>query len=79
MEEQLLTLASEQGIWVFLSMVLLIYILKKQETRDKAQEERERNYQELLAKLTEKFDILTAIQDDVTAIKDSIEKKNNNF
>ena len=78
MEEQLLALASEQGIWVLLSMVLLVYILKKQETRDKAQEERERNYQELLAELTEKFDILTGIQNDVAVIKDCIEKKAEN-
>ncbi len=74
MEEQLLTLATEQGIWAFLCMALLIYILKKQEERDDAQEERERKYQELLTQLSQKFNIVTSIQEDVSSIKKQLEK-----
>ena len=74
MEEQLLTLATEQGIWAFLCMALLIYILKKQEERDDAQDERERKYQELLTELSQKFNIVTSIQEDVSYIKNQLEK-----
>jgi hypothetical protein len=74
MEEQLLTLATEQGIWAFLCMALLIYILKKQEERDDAQEERERKYQDLLTQLSQKFNIVTSIQEDVSSIKKQLEK-----
>ena len=74
MEEQLLSLATEQGIWAFLCMALLIYILKKQEERDDAQEERERKYQELLTQLSQKFNIVTSIQEDVSSIKKQLEK-----
>lgn len=74
MEEQLLTLATEQGIWALLCMALLLYILKKQEERDTAQEEREHKYQELLTELSQKFNIVTSIQEDVSSIKKQLEK-----
>jgi len=43
METSLLKLATSQGIWATLSIVLIIYILKAQEKRDLRQEERENN------------------------------------
>lgn len=74
MGEDLLAAAAEQDIWVLMSVVLLVYILKKQEARDAAQEEREHKYQELLTALSEKFSIVSNIQEDVTDIKKQLEK-----
>ena len=74
MEEQLIKLATDHGIWALVSIALLLYILKKQEARDAAQAEREKNYQMLLAELSKKFDIVASIKDDVAIIKGKFEK-----
>ena len=74
MEEQLLGLATEHGIWAIMSIALLFYILKKQEERDTAQDEREKKYQNLLSELSQKFDIVTTIKNDVDYIKDKVDK-----
>ena len=74
MEEQLIKLATEHGLWALVSIALLFYILKKQEIRDAAQAEREKNYQTLLSELSKKFDIVASIKDDVAVIKEKIEK-----
>ncbi|MCD3216326.1 BhlA/UviB family holin-like peptide, partial [Clostridium botulinum] len=39
MENEILKLASSQGIWAALSVVLIFYILKAQEKRDLKQEQ----------------------------------------
>ena len=75
METSLLKLATSQGIWVTLSIVLIIYILKAQEKRDLRQEERENNYQQIIANLTAKFNIIEEVKSDVEDIKDYISKK----
>ena len=74
MEENLITLAAEEGIGVLLSIALLMYILKKQEKRDSAQAEREKRYQTLLMELSEKFEIVSSIKDNVLEIREIIEK-----
>ena len=74
MEENLITLAAEEGIWVLLSIALLMYILKKQEKRDSAQAEREKRYQILLMELSEKSEIVSSIKDNVLEIREIIEK-----
>lgn len=74
MEENLITLAAEEGIWVLLSIALLMYILKKQEKQDSAQAEREKRYQTLLMELSEKFEIVSSIKDNVLEIREIIEK-----
>jgi len=74
LENELLKVATSQGIWALLSMWLLFYILKAQEKRDLKQEEREKKYQEIISKLTEKFTIVETIKKDVEAIKESILK-----
>ena len=73
-EENLITLAAEEGIWVLLSIALLMYILKKQEKRDSAQAEREKRYQTLLMELSEKFESVSSIKDNVLEIREIIEK-----
>lgn len=74
MEEQLLKLAASQGVWAVLSIVLIFYILKKQEKRDCIQQEREKNYQIIIKKLTDKFSIMQSIQKDIKDISIKIGK-----
>ncbi|AEB75533.1 BhlA/UviB family holin-like peptide [Clostridium botulinum] len=75
METELIKLASSQGIWAALTVVLIFYILKAQEKRDSKQEQREENYQNIIKKLTEKFNALKDIKGDVKKIKDYISKE----
>ncbi|MGN9160613.1 BhlA/UviB family holin-like peptide [Clostridium sulfidigenes] len=74
MESEILKAALSQGIWAVLSIFLLFYILKAQETRDMKQEERERNYQGIITKLTDKFDIVDEVKKDVEDIKQYVMK-----
>lgn len=66
--------ALTQSIWAALSLVLIFYILKKQEIRDKIQSEREDKYQEIIKNLTDKLDILEELKDNVQELKDVIVK-----
>lgn len=74
MENELVKLASTQGIWAALSVALIFYILKAQEKRDEKQDQRERNYQDIISKLTEKFSIIENVKKDVEEIKEYIYK-----
>jgi len=74
MENDLLKLASTQGIWAALSVALIFYILKTQEKRDLVQAEREQKYQEIINTLTNEFNIIKDIQTDVLDIKSHINK-----
>lgn len=73
--EDFIKLASTQGIWSALSIVLIFYILKMQEKRDLKQEERERNYQEIISKLTDKLNIVEDVKKDVEEIKNRVFEK----
>lgn len=72
MFDELIKAATAQGIWVILSCVLIVYILKAQETRDSKQEEREKNYQEIILQLSEKLNILDSINSTINEIKNKI-------
>jgi membrane protein implicated in regulation of membrane protease activity len=72
MGEQLYELAATQGIWTLLSIVLIFYILKVQEKRDKNQYEREISYQLVISNLNEKLNIVEDIRNDVSEIKNNI-------
>ncbi|AZV56087.1 BhlA/UviB family holin-like peptide [Clostridium sp. AWRP] len=74
MENEILKIAVNQGLWAVLFVVLLFYILKKQEERDKKAEEREERYQDIISKLTDKFNILEDVKKDVAEVKDRIFK-----
>lgn len=74
MEEQLYELATTQGIWAFLSIALIFYILKAQEKRDTKQEEREKNYQNIITMLSDKLNIVEDIQNDIRDIKNNFLK-----
>ncbi len=75
MQDELIKLASTQGIWSALSVALIFYILKAQEKRDEKQEEREQCYQDIIFKLTEKFNILDDVKNDVEEIKEYVNSK----
>ncbi|GEQ23528.1 MULTISPECIES: BhlA/UviB family holin-like peptide [Clostridium] len=69
---ELIKNAATQGIWAVLSCVLIVYILKAQETRDSKQEEREKNYQEIIRELTDKLNLLDSINLTINEIKNKI-------
>lgn len=79
MESEVIKIASSQGIWAVLSVILIFYILKTQEKRDIRQEEREKNYQDIISKLTDKFNIVEDVKKDVEDIKEHILNKKNNL
>ncbi|MGE5627788.1 MAG: BhlA/UviB family holin-like peptide [Solirubrobacterales bacterium] len=75
MENEIVRIASTQGIWAVISIVLILYILRTQENRDKKQDSRENNYQNIITKLTERFNIIEGIKQDVEDIKSYLLKK----
>lgn len=74
MENDVLKMAMQQGMWAVLFVVLLFYVLKEQEKRDKKAEEREGKYQEIIGKLTDKFSILEDVKKDIEEVKIKIFK-----
>lgn len=69
MESEIIRLASTQGIWAVLSVVLLFYIIRSQKRKDQKQEEREALYQDLLQKLIEHFNSIQGMEQDISDIK----------
>lgn len=69
MEQEMLELASSQGLWATLSVALIFYILRSQEKRDARQEEREEKYQEIIRELTQKLEISKELKNEVESIK----------
>ena len=74
MEASMIETALAQSKWAALSLVLIFYILKKQETRDAKQEIREAKYQEIIQTLTEKLNVINEVKDEVEEIKHMISK-----
>ena len=72
MANEVLKLASTQGIWATLSVVLIFYILKTQEKRDLKQDEREQKYQEIIDTLTDKLNVIESVRKDVEEVKSYI-------
>ena len=62
MENELIKMATTQGIWSFLSIFLIFYILKNQQKRDEAHNKREVQYQETIKTLTNKLSVLEKIE-----------------
>jgi len=72
--DDLLKIASSQGIWAALSVTLIYYVLKTQEKKDSIQNEKEQKYQDMINKLTDEFSALKDIQKDIFDIKNHINK-----
>lgn len=69
MLSEIIEIFASKGVWTLLSVLLIYYILKKQEERDKRQENREKNYQKIISDLTSKFEL---IHSDVKEIKNKL-------
>ncbi|MBV7275468.1 BhlA/UviB family holin-like peptide [Clostridium thailandense] len=71
MENKILDLAMQQGIWAVLFVALLFFVLNENSKR-------EAKYQEIISKLTDKFqrieEGLDCIKEDVKEVKDKIFK-----
>ena len=63
MESELIKMATTQGIWSFLSIFLIFYILKNQQKRDEIHNEKEVQYQETIRTLTNQLSVLEKIED----------------
>ena len=74
MESEIIKIASSQGVWTVLSVVLIFYIVKTQEKRDIKQEEREKNYQIIISNLSDKLNIIEDIKEEIKEIKNFIKK-----
>lgn len=69
MSSEIIEVFASKGVWTLLSVLLIYYILKKQEERDKRQENREKNYQKIISDLTSKFELIHV---DVKEIKNKL-------
>lgn len=71
MEEKILDLAVQQGIWAVLFIALLFFVLNENSKR-------ESKYQEIISQLTDKFQCieegLNCIKEDIKEVKDKIFK-----
>ena len=74
MADEILKIASTQGVWAALSVALIIYILKAQEKRDLKQDDREGKYQEIIATLTGKLNVIEDVRKDVEEVKSYLMK-----
>ena len=66
---------ASQGVWATLAIVLIFYILRAQEKRDKIQDEREMKYQEIIIDLTNQLNITKEIREDIDIIRKHISKQ----
>lgn len=74
MENEIIKLASSQGIWAALSVALIFYVIKTQDKRDLRQEEREQSYQKIISSLTDKLNIVEDVKKDISEIKQHVFK-----
>ena len=72
MEATMIDAAITQSIWAALSLVLIFYILKKQEQRDNVQFAREEKYQTIITNLSDKLNMVQELREDVKEIKKMI-------
>jgi hypothetical protein len=72
--DAVLTKAISEGLGYALFVILLFYVLKKQETRDTKSEKREINYQNIITDLTKKFEIINVISSKLDKVEDKIEE-----
>ena len=75
MTDEILKLASTQGVWAALTVALIFYILKAQEKRYLKQDDREGKYQEIIATLTDKLNVIEDVKKDVEEVKSYLMKR----
>lgn len=74
MDNEIIKIASTQGIWATLAVALIFYIIRNQEKRDIRQEERETKYQHIIEILSDKLNILDDIRADMEVIKEHLNR-----
>ena len=72
MKEFFMELVSGQGIWTALSIMLIFYIIKKEENRDQKQEQREAKYQEIIDGLSTKLNVVMEVKDILQKLSDRV-------
>ena len=72
MKEFFMELVSGQGIWTALSIILIFYIIKKEENRDQKQEQREAKYQEIIDGLSTKLNVVMEGKDILQKLSDRV-------
>lgn len=72
MKEFFMELVSRQGIWTALSIILIFYIIKKEENRDQKQEQREAKYQEIIDGLSTKLNVVMEVKDILQKLSDRV-------
>ena len=72
MKEFFTELVSGQGIWTALSIILIFYIIKKEENRDQKQEQREAKYQEIIDGLSTKLNVVMEVKDILQKLSDRV-------
>ena len=72
MEQELLTTAVENGIWVILSVALIFYILDDTSKREVKYQNIIKENQEIIKELSKKLNIVNDIQKNVCDIKEGL-------
>lgn len=72
--DAVLAAALQQGVGYAMFTLLLIYVMKKQDERDKKTDEREKSYQNLINDLSQKFNVVEIIKNEVERISDILRK-----
>ena len=72
MKEFFMELVSGQGIWTALSIILIFYIIKKEENRDQKKEQREAKYQEIIDGLSTKLNVVMEVKDILQKLSDRV-------
>lgn len=74
MENEIINLASSNGIGIAFSVTLVFYILRSQKKLNTIQEEREKKYQDIILELTDKLNKIEEVKRDITELNLQIQK-----
>jgi hypothetical protein len=73
MSEEVVKLAANQGLWAVLAVVLLFYVLKQNETREKGYQDTIRENQSIIGKLSDTINLkITGLECDIKEIKEDL-------
>lgn len=71
--DELIKLAAQNGIWTLMSVFLLIYTLRQNESREKGYQKTIQENQSIIQKLSDTVNIkITGLEEDVQEIKNKI-------
>lgn len=71
--DELIKLAAQNGIWTLMSVFLLLYTLRQNESREKGYQKTIQENQSIIQKLSDTVNIkITGLEEDVQEIKNKI-------